>query len=112
MVTAGVSFQLGPITVGLKVGMTTTTPRRVPRRSASRRLETQRNVFLKGPEMKTDSVANSPLPTVASCRADIKRIERALYGLAKLSPPERASKLSAAADLLIEARACDLNGLR
>jgi hypothetical protein len=51
-------------------------------------------------------------PTVAGCRATIRRLEADLEILAAVSPPERALKLGRACDLLIEARAVNLYRLK
>lgn len=51
--------------------------------------------------------------SVASVRYDLDRNVRELYALSHLATDkDRAQKLARAADLLIEARACELYGLR
>ena len=51
--------------------------------------------------------------SVAPIRRDLDRNVRELYAMSHRTPDkERALKLARAADLLIEARACELYGLR
>jgi hypothetical protein len=51
--------------------------------------------------------------SVAPIRRDLDRHVRELYALSRMATDkERALKLTRAADLLIEARACELYGLR
>jgi hypothetical protein len=50
--------------------------------------------------------------TVANIRRQMIALERQLSELAKVSTRERALRLASAADLLTEARACDLWRLR
>ena len=50
---------------------------------------------------------------VPAIRRQIRGLERKLYAESRLAAdPERALRLARAADLLIEARACDLYRLR
>lgn len=54
-----------------------------------------------------------PANSIAPIRSDLDRNARELYALSRLaSNKERATRLARAADLLIEARACELHRLR
>ena len=50
---------------------------------------------------------------IPALRRQMQKLERELYAESRLEPdPERALRLARAADLLIEARACELYRLR